>query len=106
MKAYYLSVYDNPEAGMQVVFANTAKEAKKLVYGEVWDNLENYIDLRVNRAKRYDGMENLDDAHLSLQQWRDGWIWPDLDYPDSEEATDQEFLDWYDKIFKRSNNAI
>lgn len=99
MKAYYLSIADNDDAGMDVVWANTAKEAKRLVTGNVWDNLERYIDLRVNRAKRYDDMENLDAAHFALQQWKDGWRWFDMDYPDPEEATDQEFLDWYEANF-------
>jgi len=99
MKAYKLSIANNDDAGAQIVFANTAKEAKKLVHGSVWDNLEEYIDLRVNRAKRFDGMEKLDDAHLALEQWKDGWIWFDIDFPDVETATDEEFLTWYKEIF-------
>lgn len=101
-KAYYLSIADYDDAGGQIVFANTAKEAKKLVSGKVWDNLENYIDLRVNRAKRFDGMENLDEAHLALAQWHDGWRWFDTDYPDVDGATDKEFLEWYESNFGAS----
>lgn len=100
MKAYYLSIKDNDDAGMQVVFANTAKEAKRLVSGEVHDNLEEYIYLRVNRAKRYDGMENLSRAELALKQWQDGWQWFDLyDVPNPDENTDAEFLAWYKSNF-------
>lgn len=100
MKAYYLSIKDNDDAGAQVVFANTAKEAKKKVNGWVHDNLENYLDLRVNRAKRYDDMEDLDQAHLALEQWREGWQWFDMyDQPDQDTATDDEFLDWYEGVF-------
>lgn len=99
MKAYYLSIYNGDDAGQQIVFANTAKEAKKLVHGDVYDNLENYIDLRVNRAKKYDGMENLSEAELALQQWHDGWQWYDIDYPNPDEATDSEFLEWYKDTF-------
>lgn len=99
MKAYYLSIKDNDDAGQEVVFANTAKEAKKLVSGNVYDNLENYLDLRVNRAKKFDGMEDLDAAHLALKQWKWGWGWFDMEYPDPDEATDAEFLKWYEETF-------
>lgn len=101
MKAYYLSIKDDDEGVMAVVFANNAKEAKKQIYGsymmDYWSG--EWIYLRVNRAKRYDGMENLDAAHLALQQWHDGWRWFDRDYPDPDEATDDEFLEWYRKNF-------
>jgi hypothetical protein len=99
MKAYYLSVKDNDDAGQEIVFANTAKEAKRLVSGNIWDNLENYLDLRVNRAKKFDGMENLDSAHLALEQWKWGWQWFDMDFPDPDEATDEEFIKWYEESF-------
>ncbi len=102
MKAYYLSIKDNDDAGGQIVFANTAKEAKKLVSGDVWDNLENYIELRVNRSKHYDGMENLSKAELALEQWKEGWQWFDIEYPDPDEATDEEFLSWYKSMFEGS----
>lgn len=98
MKAYYLSINDYPDAGQEVVFANTAREAKKLV-GDISDSLENYTDLRVNRAKLYDGMENLSAAELACKQWHEGWQWFDMEYPDVDEATDAEFLDWYKSTF-------
>lgn len=100
MKAYTLSIKDNDDAGQQVVFAETAKAAKRLVSGYVWDNLENYLDLRVNRSRDYDGMENLSPAELALKQWRNGWQWFDIDYPDPDEATDAEFMVWYQETFR------
>ena len=102
MKAYYLSIKDNDDAGGAIVFANTVREAKKQVWSHdmLVDALEGgWIALRAHRDKRYDGMENLDPAHLALQQWKDGWHWFDIDYPDPDEATDQEFIDWYVRIF-------
>lgn len=99
MKAYKLYIVDNDDAGAQIVFANTAKEAKRLVHGNVWDNLENYIDLRVNRTPQFDDLEELSAAEISMHQWRDGWIWFDMDYPDPEEASDDEFLKWYRDSF-------
>lgn len=99
MKAYCLSIKDEDDAGKAIVFANTAKEAKKQVFGhdELVEALQGgWIDLRVNRAKIYDGMENLDSAHLALHKWKDGWFWFDLyDMPDPDEATDAEFIEWY-----------
>lgn len=99
MKAYRLSIKDDEDQGAEIVFANTAKEAKKLISGElVYDW---WIDIRVHRDKRYDGMENLSRAELALQQWRDGWRWFGVDYPDPDEATDAEFIGWYAKNWGR-----
>lgn len=95
MKAYYLSIKDEVDAGQQVVFGNTAKEAKRKVGEPLTDSLENYLDLRVHRARQYDDMENLSPAELACKQWRDGWIWFDMDFPDVDEATDEEFVEWY-----------
>lgn len=101
MKAYYLSIKDDDEGAMAVVFANNAKEAKKKIYSsDVYDYWSGeWIYLRVNRAKRYDGMENLSEAELALKQWHDGWRWFDMDYPNVDEATDEEFYKWYDSIY-------
>jgi hypothetical protein len=102
VKAYYLSVKDDDDAGQAVVFANTAKEAKKQVFSHdlLVDALEGgWINLRVNRAKEYDGMENLSAAELALKQWRNGWRFFDVDYPDPDAATDKEFLEWYEGNF-------
>lgn len=102
MKAYRLSIKDDDDAGNAIVFANTVKEAKKQVWSHdtLVDALEGgWITLRAHRAKHYDGMENLDAAHLALEQWKEGWRWFDVDYPDPDEATDQEFLDWYERTF-------
>ncbi len=97
MKAYYLSVTDEDQ-GQIVVFANTAKEAKKQI-NEHDFFYDSWIDIRVHRAKRYDGLENLSDAQLALQQWQDGWRWFDMDYPDPDEATDEQFIEWYESNF-------
>lgn len=97
MKAYTLWVEGEDDAGQAIVFDKTAREAKKQVWGndELAMVLERYTDLRVRRAKRYDGLEK-DPNALALAQWRDGWIWFDrYDMPDPDTATDQEFLDWY-----------
>lgn len=99
-KAYYVSIVDEDEAGGEVIFAKTAQQAKAMAYGrEFTANLESYIYLRARRDKRYDGLENLSGAELALLQWRDGWRWFDMDYPDPDEATDNEFLKWYKDVF-------
>lgn len=102
MKAYYLFIEGDDDAGGAITFANTAKEAKKRVYEHehMADALEGgWIDLRARRSKSYDGMETLSKAELALQQWKDGWRWFEMSYPDADEATDQEFLDWYKDMF-------
>lgn len=99
MKAYLLSVKDEEDAGQAVVFAANAKEAKKQVFShdELVMALDGgWINLRVNRAKRYDGLEG-SDSKLALAQWKDGWQWFDrYDMPSPDTATDKEFLDWYE----------
>lgn len=101
MKAYYLSIKDDDEGVVDVVFANNAKEAKKQVYSswitDYWSG--EWIYLRVNRARRYDDMDNLSAAELALQQWKDGWRWLDMDYPDPDESTDEDFYEWYKNTF-------
>lgn len=108
IKAYYLSIKDEDDAGGAIVFAETAKEAKKKVWGHdtLVDALDGgWINLLVHRDKRYDGMEKLDAAHLALEQWHDGWRWFDMDYPDPDEATDEEFIKTeLDKAMKLKNS--
>lgn len=102
MKAYYLSIKDEDDAGAAIVFADTARDAKKQVYSHdmLVEALEGgWIALQAHRAKSYDGMENLDEAHLALKQWHDGWRWFDIGYPDPDEATDAEFIKWYEDNF-------
>ena len=100
MKAYQLSIIDNDDAGAAIVFADTAKDARAQIYGTtLGDSVEKWIDIRVHRAKEYDGMENLSEAELALKQWHDGWRWYDLDHPEEGEATDKEFLEWYEETF-------
>ncbi len=102
MKAYCLSIKDEDDAGCAIVFADTVKEAKKKVWSHdnLVDALEGgWITLQAHRDKHYDGMESLDEAHLALEQWHMGWRWFDVDYPDPDEATDEQFIEWYKSIF-------
>lgn len=97
MKAYYLTTVDEEEA--TIVFAENIKEAKKQIYStDIY--FDSWIDIRVRRDSRYDGMEKLSEAELALHQWRDGWRWFDYENPDPDTATDQEFLDWYRETFE------
>jgi hypothetical protein len=98
MKAYYLQVRDDDDQGQVVVFANTSKEAKKR-FNEYDFFYDNYIDIQVLRASPYDGMEKLSTAELALEQWHNGWRWFDMNYPDPDEATDPEFIEWYNNNF-------
>lgn len=101
MKAYCLSIKDDDDAGQAIVFADNVKDAKKQVYSHdmLVDAMEEWTWLRAHRAKQFDDMENLSKAELSLHQWHDGWRWFDMDFPDPDEATDEEFLEWYEENF-------
>lgn len=105
MKAYYISIDDNPDAGGNLVFANNYREAKQpsntgdLMY-------ERWIDIRCRRMPHFDGMENLSERELDLAKWRNGW-WCCSNEPvftDDEETTDQDFLDWWDGANPRCGN--
>lgn len=87
------------------MFADTPSMAKAQISStEIWYEGD-WTDIRVRRAKEFDGMESLSAAELALKQWRRGWQWFDLDEPDVDQATDQEFLDWYKRTFKEANDA-
>jgi hypothetical protein len=99
VKAYYLSIRGDDDAGGAIVFADTPSQAKNQIYAtDIWYD-GTWTDIRVCRYKKYDGMERSSSAELALKQWHDGWRWFDMDYPDVDEATDQEFLNWFKKTF-------
>lgn len=100
MKAYSLSVKDEDDAGQVIVFANTRQEARKLIYSTDLDCVvDGWISAQARRAKEYDGMENLSPAELAKEQWRNGWTFFDMYYPEPSETTDEEFMDWYNREF-------
>lgn len=101
MKAWYLDIKDDPDQGAFVVFADTRNEARKQAdqHDLMYDS---WLDIQATRFKGMDNKEDLDDAHLILELWRDhGWRWWDIEYPDQDEATDEEFLKWYKENFDR-----
>lgn len=96
MKAYTLSIANDDEGIQEIVFANTAREAKKLInstdlYYDEW------TDIRVNRYPAMDGKEALSKKELAKETWRIGWRWYDLSTPEPEETTDEQFYAWYDE---------
>ncbi len=104
MKAYYLSIQDDPDQGTFVVFADTRNQARSQADGHdlFYDS---WLDIHAVRAKKYDDLENLSEAELHLKLWHDGWRWYDIDdMPDVDEATDQDFLDWHKRTFNRSES--
>lgn len=97
MKAWYLEIKDSDE-GRFVVFANNRNDARKQadsndMYYESW------IDIRAYRAPQYDGLEKLSKKELDKTLWRDGWWWLDLETPDQESTTDEEFYKWHHDTF-------
>lgn len=98
MKAYYVSIRDDDDAGGGITFAHTAQEARG--HYHAFDlNPERWIDVQAHRSKHFDGMENLSKAELAKEQWRDGWWFHQSGSPDVDEATDEEFYTWYESVF-------
>lgn len=99
MKAWCVEIRDDPDEGQVVVFADTRNEAraKASSHDLMYDS---WIDVTATRFRAMDDKERLDQAHLMLELWRDhGWRWWDFNYPDQDEATDEEFLKWYEETF-------
>ena len=104
MKAWTIGIKDDPDQGQAVVFADTRNDAR--LYADSYDLMyERWIDIEAHRFKSMDGKEKLDRAHLMLELWRDhGWRWFDIEYPDPDTATDEEFLWWYHVTFDRKKS--
>jgi hypothetical protein len=101
MKAYYITIKDDPDQGCHLVWDTTARNARKRV-NESDLQYESWIDVLCVRYKAFDGLEGLTARELALKQWQEGW-WFDSDEPtfdDYEENTDADFLAWYDKRHK------
>ena len=98
MKAYKLSIKDDPNQGEVIVFAQTAREAKN--NWTQYLDADNFLDKLVHRAPEFDGMENASDMELMTKQWQEGWRWYDCyDVPDVEEDTVEDFQAWFRKEY-------
>lgn len=99
MKAYKLSIKDDPDQGEVIVFAQTAREAKN--NWTQYLDADSFLDKLVHRAPEFDGMENASDMELMTKQWLEGWRWYDCyDVPDVEEATVEDFQAWFRKEYE------
>lgn len=98
MKAYKLSIKDDPDQGEVIVFAQTAREAKN--NWTQYLDADNFLDKLVHRAPEFDGMENASDMEMMTKQWQEGWKWYDCyDVPDVEEDTVEDFQAWFRKEY-------
>lgn len=70
MKAYVLGLYSDEDAGNELVFANTVKEAKDKNTELI---PESYIDLYAHREKAFDGMENASEEDILEKMKAEGW---------------------------------
>ncbi|XRJ96610.1 hypothetical protein ACPBEI_11470 [Latilactobacillus sakei] len=96
MKAYIAEVESSPDQGNIVIFAKTAKLAKKQALDSELEP-DNYIDLRVIRYSSFDDCEGLTDIQMTIKQWRDGWWFHAYSIlPDPDKTTDKEFIEWLD----------
>lgn len=100
MKAYMGGLYSDPDVGNIIVFAKNAKEAKELVLADdVSDYQESYIDVYARRAHEFDGMEDKTEYELMLEKWRQCWWFKQPNLPNPDEATDEDFHNWFKKEF-------
>lgn len=99
MKAYKLSIKDDPDQGEVIVFAKTAREAKN--NWTQYLDADSFLDKLVHRAPEFDDMENASDMELMTKQWLEGWRWYDCyDVPDVEEDTVEDFQAWFRKEYE------
>lgn len=102
IKAYYVSLRNDDDAGGGIVFATTAQEARGQYH--IYDlDPESRIDVQAHRSKHFDGMEKLTRAELYKECWREGWWFHQTGSPDVEEATDAEFYEWYESVYGSKN---
>lgn len=99
MKAYKLSIKDDPDQGEVIVFAQTAREAKN--NWTQYLDADNFLYKLVHRAPEFDGMEGASDMEIMTKQWQEGWRWYDCyDVPDVEEDTVEDFQAWFRKEYE------
>lgn len=99
MKAYKLSIKDDPDQGEVIVFAQTAREAKN--NWTQYLDADSFLNKLVHRAPEFDSMEDASDMELMTKQWLEGWRWYDCyDVPDVEEDTVEDFQAWFRKEYE------
>lgn len=97
MKAWRVEIVNDPDQGTLVVYANTRNEARGMSGDLMYDS---WLDITATRFKEMDDKEHLRESERALILWRDHcWRYLDIEYPDQDEATDLEFLEWYHKTF-------
>ncbi len=102
-KAYLLGLRNDDDAGNELVFAQTAREARKQIYSTDLDP-ENWIDVTAHRAKKWDHLFGSSRKEQYKAFWRDGWWFHQSGCPDVDEATDEQFYEWYDNTYGVNND--
>lgn len=98
MKAWVLSLSNDPDQGQAIVFADKATDAKLKIYETNLDS-DGWIYIRANRYEPLDNMESASEIDKSLILWKNGWFWYDYETPPEHETTDDEFKEWYKRTF-------
>lgn len=98
MKAYLLGDRSDPDAGNELVFANTAREARKQIYStDICP--DSWIDVTAHRAEKWDYLEGQPRREQYKAFWRDGWWFYESGCPDADEGTDEDFYKWFDNLW-------
>lgn len=94
LKAYIVSVINDPDQGSELVFAETAGKAKNSAR-ELEPDF--FTDLRAVRFPDFDDMATAPMRELDLAKWKAGWFYGIFDEPMYGTETEEEFLAWYDE---------
>lgn len=93
IKAYVVSIVNDPDQGAELVFAENASRAKNQCRELDPDS---YTDLRAIRYPEFDGMETATFRELALAKWKAGWTHDSTDEPIVDKDTEADFLAWFD----------
>lgn len=97
MKAYQVDLYNDPDAGSEIIFAKNTKDARKLAHDTdlARENDHDFIDVKVMREPAFDNMENATDEEMLIKKWHEGWWFGDVSYPPKPgEISNAKFLEW------------
>lgn len=101
LKAFLVEDVSCPDAGQEIVFAQTPNKAK--MKSNLYQYCDDYTNLRARRYPDADGYESKPDVELQLLLWRNGYTYYDIhpsDQPNPDTASDDDFRTFYKDFFE------
>lgn len=100
MKAYFVWIENDDDAGNEIIFAKNTKEARSLAHTtQIAEEADRFIDVRVKRYPIFDDKENLTHKEFTRLKISEGWRFFELEDID-EDTTNEEFDLWYTRNFE------